>query len=124
MTQTSNRFYDQFARLMNDAAGVAQGVRREAETLFRGQADRFVNGMDLVRREEFDVVRDMVVKAREENARLEARVAELEARLSPGGSAPLGAGSDGPSVGVPKPRARRPKSGGGEGPDTGTDSGV
>lgn len=125
MTQTSNRFYDQFARLMNDAAGVASGVRREAETLFRGQADRFINGMDLVRREEFDVVREMVVKAREDNARLEARIAELEARLA--GATPAAAelsSGDGPSVAVPKPRTRRPKTGAGEGPGTETDGGL
>jgi len=110
MTQTSNRFYDQFARLMNDAAGVAQGVRREAETLFRGQADRFVSGMELVRREDFEVVREMAVKAREENGRLEARIAALEARLAMSGApAPSEAG---PSVAVPKSRTRRTKSGG------------
>lgn len=81
MTQTSNRFYDQFARLMNDAASVAQGVRREAEGLFRSRAERFVNGMELVRREDFDAVREQAARAREENARLEARIAELEAKL-------------------------------------------
>ena len=74
MTQTSNRFADQFARLFNDAAGVADGVRREAETLFRTRAERFFNGMDLVKREDFDAVREMASKAREENARLEARI--------------------------------------------------
>ncbi len=87
MTQTSNRFYDRFARLMNDAASVAQGVRREATTMFRSQAERIANDMDLVKREDFDAVKDMARMAREENARLEARIAELEAQLKGAGEA-------------------------------------
>lgn len=85
MTQTSNRFYDQFARLMNDAAGVAQGVRREATTLVRSQAERFVNDMELVRREDYEAVKEMAAKAREENARLHARIDALESRLRQAG---------------------------------------
>jgi BMFP domain-containing protein YqiC len=81
MTQTSNRIFDEFARLMTDAAGVAQGVKREAETVFRGQMERFVADMDLVKREDFDVVREMASKARVENEKLAQRVADLEARL-------------------------------------------
>ena len=81
MTQTSNRIFDEFARLMTDAASVAQGVRREAETVFRTQMERFVADMDLVKREEFDVVREMASKARAENEALAARVMELEAKL-------------------------------------------
>ncbi len=81
MTQTSNRIFDEFARLMTDAASVAQGVRREAETVFRTQMERFVADMDLVKREEFDVVREMASKARAENEALAARVVELEAKL-------------------------------------------
>lgn len=81
MTQTSNRFYDQFARLMNDAAGVAQGVRREAGTLVRGQAERVASELDLVKREDFEVVREMARLAREENARLTARIEALEGRI-------------------------------------------
>jgi len=81
MTQTSNRIFDEFARLMTDAASVAQGVRREAETVFRTQMERFVADLDLVKREEFDVVREMASKARAENERLAARVGELEAKL-------------------------------------------
>lgn len=82
MTQTSNRFYDQFARLMNDAAGVAQGVRREAQNLFRSQAERMASDLDLVRREDFDAVREMASRAREENERLQRRIDELDAKLS------------------------------------------
>ena len=81
MTQTSNRIFDEFARLMTDAAGVAQGVKREAGTAFRSQMERFVADMDLVTREEFDVVREMASRARDENETLAARVAELEEKL-------------------------------------------
>jgi BMFP domain-containing protein YqiC len=82
MTQTSNRMFDELARLMTDAAGVAQGVRREAETMFRGQIERLVNDLDLVKREDFEVVREMASKARAENEALSARIAVLEARLA------------------------------------------
>jgi BMFP domain-containing protein YqiC len=88
MTQTSNRIFDEFARLMTDAAGVAQGVRREAGTVFRTQVERFIADLDLVKREEFDVVRELASKARAENEQLAARVAELEARLAGGEAAP------------------------------------
>src|SRR3954469_23032112 len=81
MTQTSNRFFDELARLMTDAASVAQGVRREAETVMRTQVERWIADLDLVKREDFDVVRELASKARVENERLAARVAELEARL-------------------------------------------
>lgn len=89
MTQTSNRFYDEFARLMTEAAGVAQGVRREAGSVFRSQMERFVADLDLVKREEFDVVRDLASKARAENEKLAARVAELEARLGVAAETPV-----------------------------------
>ena len=88
MTQSSNRILDEMARLMTDAASVAQGVRREAETAFRSQMERWIAGMDLVRREDFEVVREMASKARAENEALAARVAELEARLAEGAPGP------------------------------------
>jgi BMFP domain-containing protein YqiC len=81
MVQTTNRFFDEVARLMNDAAGVAQGVRREFETLFRTQAERWLRDLDLVKRDEFEAVKDMARIAREENEALKARVAALEAAL-------------------------------------------
>jgi BMFP domain-containing protein YqiC len=83
MVQTTNRFFDEMSRLMNDAAGAAQGMRREAETLFRTQAERFLREMDVVTREEFDAVKEMARLAREENEELKARVAALEAKLAP-----------------------------------------
>jgi BMFP domain-containing protein YqiC len=82
MTQTSNRFFDEIARLMNDAAGVASGVRREFDTLFRTQADRFLRDLDLVKREEFEAVKEMARLAREENEALQARIAALEAKFA------------------------------------------
>ena len=81
MVQTTNRFFDEVARLMNDAAGVAQGVRREFETLFRTQAERFLRDLDVVKREEFEAVKDMARIAREENEALKARMAALEATV-------------------------------------------
>ena len=83
MTQTSNRFFDEIARLMNDAAGVAQGVRREFDTLFRTQAERMLRDLDLVKREEFEAVKEMARLAREENEALKARIAALEAKARP-----------------------------------------
>ena len=81
MTQTSNRFFDEAARLMNDAAGVAQGVRREFDTMLRHQAERILGDLDVVKREEFEAVKEMARLAREENEALKARIAALEARL-------------------------------------------
>jgi BMFP domain-containing protein YqiC len=80
MTQTSNRFFDEMARLMNDAAGVAQGVRREFDTLFRNQAERILRDLDVVKREEFEAVKEMARLAREENEALKKRIAALEAK--------------------------------------------
>lgn len=81
MTQTSNRLLDEFAKLMTDAAGAAQGVKREVETVMRAQGEKVLRGMDVVSREEFEAVRAMAEKARAENEKLAARIAVLEARL-------------------------------------------
>ena len=86
MTQTSNRFLDEMARLMNDAAGVASGVRREVDAVFRSQADRILRELDVVKREEFEAVKDMARTAREENEALKARIAALEAKIGSGGT--------------------------------------
>jgi BMFP domain-containing protein YqiC len=82
MTQTSNPFLDELSKLMTDAAGAAQGVRREFENLMRAQGERILREMDVVQREEFEAVKEMASKAREENDRLSARVSELEAALA------------------------------------------
>jgi BMFP domain-containing protein YqiC len=83
MTQTTNRFFDEVARLMNDAAGVASGVRREFDTLVRTQAERILRDLDMVKREEFDAVKEMARLAREENEALKARIEALEAAQKP-----------------------------------------
>ena len=82
MTQTTNRFLDELSKLLTDAAGAAQGMRREVETLMKAQAERILRDMDVVQREEFEAVKAMATLAREENERLGARVAELEAELA------------------------------------------
>ena len=82
MTQTNNRFLDEFAKFMTDAAGAAQGMRRDFETMLRSQGERMLREMDVVQREEFEAVKEMAAKARDENERLGARVAELESELA------------------------------------------
>jgi BMFP domain-containing protein YqiC len=82
MTQTTNRFLDELAKLLTDAAGAAQGVRREVETLMKAQGERILRDMDVVQREEFEAVKDMAAKAREENERLATRIAAIEAELA------------------------------------------
>lgn len=77
MTQTNNRFFDEMARLMNDAAGVAQGVRREFDTLMRSQAERWLRELDVVPREEFEAVKEMARLAREEAETLKETVRAL-----------------------------------------------
>ena len=79
MSSSPNRILDDFARLVTDAAGAAQGVRREVEAVVKSQFERLLRDMDLVTREEFEAVRDMAILAREENERLGQRLAALEA---------------------------------------------
>lgn len=87
MSAGPNKLLDELAKLMTDAAGAAQGVRREVETAFRAQGERILNTMDVVQREEFEAVRDMVLKARAENQKLLERIDALEAKLGSGGEA-------------------------------------
>ena len=82
MPQTNSRFFDDLSRLMTDAAGLADGARREAQTFARSQLERMMAGMDIVNREEFEAVREMAALARDENEKLAARVAALEAKLA------------------------------------------
>lgn len=81
MSTGSNRILDEFAKLMTDAAGAAQGVRREVETAFKAQAEKMLNSMDVVKREEFEAAREMAVKARAENKALSARMNALEEKI-------------------------------------------
>ena len=102
MTTTGpNRILDELAKLFTDAAGAAQGVRREMETAFKAQAERLLNSMEVVQREEFEAVREMAVKARAENKALAARIEALEAKISGvGGSAVVEGTSAGAAEGI------------------------
>ena len=76
--QTRDKIFDDVSKLMNNAMGVAQGAKDEAETAFKSWVDRWMADRDFVTREEFDAVREMAVKAREENATLLKRIEALE----------------------------------------------
>lgn len=81
MSSGPNKVFDDFAKLMTDAAGAAQGLRKEAESVFQAQADRALAALDVVQREEFDAVKEMAAKARDENEKLQAQITALETRL-------------------------------------------
>jgi hypothetical protein len=85
MTQTSNRFFDEIGRLMNDTAGVAQGLKREVDAVVRHQAEKILRDLNLVKREEFEAVKEMARLAREDNETLKERITALEAKLGPAG---------------------------------------
>ena len=78
-----NKFLDDMSKLMTNAMGVAQGAKTEAETAMKGWIDRWMADRDFVTREEFDAVRAMAQKAREENEALKARLDKLEAKKKP-----------------------------------------
>mgnify|MGYP001825988755 FL=1 len=82
MTQTSGRFFDELGKLLTDAVGAADGVRQEVESVMRGPAERVLNELNVVQREEFEAVKAMAQKAREENETLKARIAVLESKLA------------------------------------------
>lgn len=91
MAETRGRMFDDFSRFMSDAAGMAQGVRKEVESLVKAQVERLLSSMDVVSREEFEATKAMAIRARDENERLEKRIVALEARL---GIAPRETGTD------------------------------
>ncbi|GHC47673.1 accessory factor UbiK family protein [Neogemmobacter tilapiae] len=80
--QGRNKFLDDMSQLMTNAMGVAQGAKTEAETAMKSWIDRWMADRDFVTREEFDAVREMAAKAREENTALAARLAAIEAKLN------------------------------------------
>lgn len=82
MTSGPNRVLDELAKLVTDAAGAAQGVRREVETALRSQSERVLNALDVVQREDFEAVRELAIKARTENSALLAKIEALEARIA------------------------------------------
>ncbi len=77
-----NKVFEDFTRLMTDASEMAQGVRREAETAMKSQLERLLATMDVVTRDEFEAVKHMAAKARDENERLSAKLTALEAELA------------------------------------------
>jgi len=79
--QTENRVFDSIARAFTNAAGAASAFRDEIEVMIKGRIERLVADMDLVTREDFEAAKAMAAKARSENSKLAARVAELEAKL-------------------------------------------
>ena len=81
MVTTNSKFFDELAKLMGNAATAAQGVRKEVDTLVQGQVERVLNNLNVVKREEFEVVKEMAEKARTENDSLAQRIAALESRL-------------------------------------------
>jgi BMFP domain-containing protein YqiC len=84
MTQTTGRLFDELGKLITDAAGAADGVRKEIEGVVRAQAERVLRDLDVVQREEFEAVKAMAQKAREENERLKEQIAALEAAIVKG----------------------------------------
>ena len=84
MTQTTGRFFDELGKLITDAAGAADGVRKEIETVMRGQAERVLRDLDVVQREEFEAVKAMAQKARQENEALKEKIVALEAAIVKG----------------------------------------
>ena len=97
--QSNNRILEDAARLAEGAMGTAVAMKREVEALVRGQLERVLAGMDLVRRDEFEAAREMAANARAEQERLAERVAALEAAL---------AGKTGTAA---RPKRRKPSAG-------------
>jgi BMFP domain-containing protein YqiC len=87
MTTTSSRLFDELAKLAGNAAGAAQGIRREIDQLVKSQIERVMGDLAIVQREEFEAVRSMAERAREENELLKARIARLE-EIGPAGRNP------------------------------------
>lgn len=104
MSNGPNRILDEFAKLLTDAAGAAQGVRREVETAVKAQAEKMLNAMDVVQREEFEAAREMAVKARAENKALAARITALEAKIAELSGEKA---SDGAAEAAAKPRTKK-----------------
>lgn len=82
--QTENRLFDDLAKMFNGAAGTFAGMTREAQAGFQERMKEWIGGMDFVSRDEFEAVKAMAAAARDENDRLAARLAALEAAASPG----------------------------------------
>jgi BMFP domain-containing protein YqiC len=106
--QTQNPFFDDLARMAGGAMSALSGLRAEMEAMMRQQMERFMSGADMVPREEFEVVRDIAIKARAEQEALQKRVEALESQLA--GQAPKAAPSRAAAKpkAAPKPKAVKP----------------
>jgi BMFP domain-containing protein YqiC len=82
MREPPTRLFDELSRVMTGAVGIAQGVQKEADSFAKSQIERILRDSDFVSREEFEAVRAMAIAARDENDRLAARLAELEAAIA------------------------------------------
>ncbi len=80
--QPDNRFFDDLSKLANGAVGTLSGMGRELEAMVRQRVEKYIGGLDMVNRDEFDAVKAMAEKARAENVALEARLATLEAKIN------------------------------------------
>ena len=80
--QTSNRFFDDLAKVANSAVSTLAGVKGEIEDMVSQRLERFLADMDVVPRDEFEAIKAVAVKARAEQEKLEKRMARLEARLA------------------------------------------
>jgi len=105
--QTRNKIFEDISQLMTNAMGVAQGAKDEAETAMKGWIDRWLADRDFVTREEFDAVRAMAQKAREQNEALKARIEALEEGAKP--AIRPAARTVAKPAAKPAPRASRPK---------------
>lgn len=92
MPQPGGRIFDDLSRLVSDASGLAAGVRREIETVVRGQVERLLAAMDVVSRDEFEAVKRMAALARDENERLERRILALEGKAGNAAEPPVSTG--------------------------------
>ncbi len=120
--QTSNRLFDDLARVASGALHTLGGLREEIETRVRERVERMAADMDLVTREEFDAVRAMAAKAREEQEAMAARLAKVEAELAETkAAAPAPAG---PEEAAPAKPARKPRSRKAAGTDPDVEAGV
>ncbi len=81
--QSQNRFFEDLAKLANGAAGTFAGVAREMESMAKNAAERFIGGLDMVSRDEFEAVKEMAAKARAETDALKARLDAMEAAAPP-----------------------------------------
>ena len=103
-----SRFFDDMSRLMTNAMGVAQGAKSEAETAMKGWVDRWLADRNLVTREEFEVVREMAIKARSENAELRAMIAALGGTNAQSVTTPAGGTGTGAAAGFAPATAQAP----------------